>query len=299
MDDKLFKILKKVYFKKGYIKDEAGYLHEIDNGDNFDCLTKTTQYSITCLKPEENIYLVQSKYPINEVEHFTHDQCIERYKSLLQNGKLNLRNLLSAYLCGFHSFPRGRQPILSYLFAKSVPIHTYTVDNNNSPCPFCSIKTNNWIQKGENIFRWYYGYAWNECWENYIVDLEEFSQISACIPMEKDIQAFRSIIDCIRKAPADETPGKLEQRIRQAKIVPGYEKYRFRGQLSVLAELGIMPNSYVKPLYDGFTPFTERCEISTNVPGSCRSDIVLPLAGWRGTNAIDEERLYELFNDFM
>ena len=79
---------------------------------------------------------------------------------------------------------------------------------------------------------------------------------------DKDIQIFRSVIEHIRNAPADETPGKLEQRIRKAKIIPDYEKFRFRGQLTVLAELGIMPNSYVKPLYDGFTPFAERCEIN-------------------------------------
>lgn len=53
MNDKLFKILKKVYFKKKYIKDEKGYLHEIDCGDKFDCSTKTTCYSTNNLKADE------------------------------------------------------------------------------------------------------------------------------------------------------------------------------------------------------------------------------------------------------
>ncbi|MCE8569023.1 hypothetical protein K0F19_20635, partial [Bacteroides fragilis] len=87
----------------------------------------------------------------------------------------------------------------------------------------------------------------------YVIDLEEFSQLPPCEPTENDITVFRTVIDYIRNAPAEETSGKLEQRIRVAKIVPGYEKYRFRGQLMVLAELGIMPNSYIKPLFEGFT----------------------------------------------
>ena len=132
-----------------------------------------------------------------------------------------------------------------------------------------------------------------------MIDLEEFSKLPPCIPTDKDIQIFRSVIEHIRNAPADETPGKLEQRIRKAKIIPDYEKFRFRGQLTVLAELGIMPNSYVKPLYDGFTPFAERCEINGKAAKNFRPDIILPLLGWNGSNPINEERLNELFGVFM
>ena len=164
MNDKLFKILKKVYFKKKYIKDEKGYLHEIDCGDKFDCSTKTTCYSTNNLKADEYTYLLENSYPVNEVVLFTHNQCIEKYKSLLQNSNINLKSCLSAFICGFNSFPRGRQPILSYLFARAVPSHAYDSD---SYCPLCSIKGNNWIQKGEEIFAWYYGYAWNELWGKY------------------------------------------------------------------------------------------------------------------------------------
>lgn len=296
MNDKLFKILKKVYFKKKYIKDEKGYLHEIDCGDKFDCSTKTTCYSTNNLKADEYTYLLENSYPVNEVVLFTHNQCIEKYKSLLQNSNINLKSCLSAFICGFNSFPRGRQPILSYLFARAIPSHAYDSD---SYCPLCSIKGNNWIQKGEEIFAWYYGYAWNELWGKYVIDLEEFSKLPPCIPTDKDIQIFRSVIEHIRNAPADETPGKLEQRIRKAKIIPDYEKFRFRGQLTVLAELGIMPNSYVKPLYDGFTPFAERCEINGKAAKNFRSDIILPLLGWNGSNPINEERLNGLFGVFM
>ncbi|MCL1089160.1 hypothetical protein L2744_05965 [Shewanella profunda] len=130
-----------------------------------------------------------------------------------------------------------------------------------------------------------------------LVELEEFTTIPPCTPTQVDISIFTSLIDMIRQAPQDETPGKLEQRIKKAKIIPNYEKYNFRGQLMVLAELGIMPNPYVKPLYDGFTHFTDICNIK--YPGSSRSDIILPLAGWRGANSIDETRLQALFGNIM
>ena len=42
MDDKLYKILKKVYCKKRYVKDENGYNQPVNTGDKFDCDTKTT-----------------------------------------------------------------------------------------------------------------------------------------------------------------------------------------------------------------------------------------------------------------
>ena len=114
--------------------------------------------------------------------------------------------------------------------------------------------------------------------------------------------AYRSspILNLVpRKASEKETPGKLEMRIKQSKIVPGYEKYRFRGQLITLAELGVMPNPYIKPLYDGFTPFTEAWNINKRVPGSLRSEIRLPLSGWRGDNPIDEERLEKFFGKYL
>ena len=64
-----------------------------------------------------------------------------------------------------------------------------------------------------------------------------------------------------------------------------------------LAELGVMPNAYVLPLYDGFTSYQERYEI--NLKSNLKSDIILPLAGWSGDNPIDEERLKLLFGKYL
>lgn len=295
MDSRLLKILKKVYFKKKYVKD-GPYLRQIDCGDKFDCETMTTNYSSDNLNLSEQTYLIKSCYPVNEIVYCTHNQNVDRSKNFIQTADITLEKCLSAFICGFESFPRGRQPILSYLFAQVLPIHKF---NEEGFCPICSMKNDKWLQYGEEIFRLYYGYSWNECWEKCVIDLEEFSKLPSCRPTENDINIFRSVIDCIRNAPAKETPGKLEQRIRESKIVPGYEKYRFRGQLIALAELGVMPNAFIMPLYDGFTAFEERSVISQKVVKNVRSDIPLPLAGWNGDNPINEMRLNELFGDFI
>lgn len=293
MDKGLFKILKKIYFKKSYIKDENGYMQRIDNGDQFDCESGTTHYSNDGLSNAEILTLEQSGYPVNQIIKYSHDECINAYKMLLEHPHLSIENLISAYICGFSSFPRGRQPILSYLFAQAVPEHKMVSEGD--VCPVCSIRRNVWIEKGHKIFSCYAGSVWNERWCGNLVELEEFTAISPCTPTPEDISI--SLIDMIRQAPQDETPGKLEQRIKKAKIIPNYEKYSFRGQLMVLAELGIMPNPYVKPLYDGFTHFTDIC--SVKYPGSTRSDIMLPLAGWRGENSINETRLQALLGNII
>lgn len=65
-----------------------------------------------------------------------------------------------------------------------------------------------------------------------------------------------------------------------------------------LAELGVMHNPFIKPLFDEFTDANTFWEVSRKVPWSGRSDIILPLSGWRGKYGICEERFRELFGLF-
>ena len=108
MDDKLFKILKKVYCKKRSEKDENGYNRRINTGDKFDSATRTTNYSFSTLSDKEKEYLLSSGYPVNEVVGYSHDECIHAYKKLLEYPHLTMDKLIAAYICGFSSFPRGR-----------------------------------------------------------------------------------------------------------------------------------------------------------------------------------------------
>ncbi|MGR6501461.1 hypothetical protein [Shewanella sp. Koi 1] len=295
MDKGLFNALKKVYYKKSYRKDEHGYQQRIDNGDVFDVDTGTYIYSYQGLSDAEIALIEQSGYPVNDKINLSHDDVVLGYKAILKQPNLYLENVLAAYLCGFSSFPRGRQPILSYLFAKALPEHSMATDSDI--CPVCSIKRVDWIEQGQKIFSCYAGSVWNERWAHNLIELQEFCTLSPCKPSAEDVAIFSALIEAIRQAPLDETPGKLEQRVKKAKIIPNFNQYSFRGQLMVLAELGIMPNPYVAPLYEAFTPFEAICNIK--YPGSICSDIILPLAGWRGENPIDEHRLKQIFGLFI
>lgn len=295
MDQQLFAILKKVYYKKKYVKDEKGYQIAVETGDIYDSKTGTTRYSTDVLSPREILYLTRSNYPLNEIEHGSHDETIHKLKEIIKHPNLSLNNLLSAYIAGFGSFPRGRQPILSYLFAKAVPIHSFCNSHDGAVCEICGLRKEFWLEKGNEIFRKYWGYSWNETITDFYVDLVEFSGLKPVIPSEEDMHTFYAVIDLIRNAPKEETVGTLEQRIKKSKIIPNCEKYRLRGQLIALAELGVMPNPYIPPLFDKFTDFITQCEIGRKIPGSPRSDVGLPLSGWHGENGICEERFYELF----
>jgi len=298
LDETLFKILKKVYGKKRYIKNENGYQVPIETGDKYDCGTGTTQYSTENLTQAELSYLQESGYPLNEVVHVTHDETIKKLKEILKHPNISFKNLTAAYIAGFCSFPRGRQPIISYLFAAAVPVHSFVKWGNSSACGMCAIDKESWLETGTEIFREYLGYSWNEIPKRFYLDLEEFSQLPPKVPTSEDLHIFCAVIDLIRNAPADETVGKLEQRITKAKLIPKCEKYRLRGQLMALAELGVMPNRFIKPLYDEFTDFETVCTLDRKIPGSPRSDVVLPLSGWRGELGICEERYNEVFGEY-
>ena len=110
-----------------------------------------------------------------------------------------------------------------------------------------------YLEKGNEIFLNYWGYSWNEVVSTFYLDLAEFSKLEPVTPTENDWNIFYSVIELIRNAAKEETVGKLEQRIKNAKLIPNCEKYRLRGQLITLAELGVMPNSYIPPLFDKFT----------------------------------------------
>jgi hypothetical protein bfra3_08516 len=141
----------------------------------------------------------------------------------------------------------------------------------------------------------YWGYSWNEVVPTFYLDLAEFSKLEPVTPTENDWNIFYSVIELIRNAAKEETVGKLEQRIKNAKLIPNCEKYRLRGQLITLAELGVMPNSYIPPLFDKFTDAITLQKIDGKTPGSPRSDVPLPLSGWHGENGICNKRLSELF----
>ncbi|CCH29602.1 hypothetical protein BN6_22820 [Saccharothrix espanaensis DSM 44229] len=67
-------------------------------------------------------------------------------------------------------------------------------------------------------------------------------------------------------------------------MLPRTDKCRRYGILVGLAEADVLPTAVIAPSLDRSVPTTERHEAARRVPGGSRSDVVLPLAAWRGAD---------------
>ena len=63
---------------------------------------------------------------------------------------------------------------------------------------------------------------------------------------------------------------------------PTTDKYQRHGVLIGLAEFGVLPSPALLPMRDRFVSATEPHAAARTLRGAPRSDITLPLAGWRG-----------------
>jgi hypothetical protein len=77
------------------------------------------------------------------------------------------------------------------------------------------------------------------------------------------------------------------------------DKYKRYGILQALAECGILPNKLIKPKYEEFTSVKDLWAASKSLSTSSRSDIVLPLGGWKGAYGVDMKRYQEIFNTLL
>jgi hypothetical protein len=129
--------------------------------------------------------------------------------------------------------------------------------------------------------------------------LEEALKFDQPETTESDHQKLVELLSFIAEAEKDETPGQLEKRIAKHKVLPNTDKYQRYGILQTLAACGILPNDYFEPAYDKFSTQKELWEISKKMKGSSRSDVILPLAGWRGVNKVNLKKYKEIFVDLM
>ena len=114
---------------------------------------------------------------------------------------------------------------------------------------------------------------------------------------QSDQKMMQELLEIIAAADEKETPGKLEKRLASIKILKNSDKYKRYGILQTLAECGILPNKYISPKYEAFTTEKDLWKASEKLPTSDRSDIVLPLAGWKGENGVDFKRYNEIFQE--
>ncbi len=243
-------------------------------------------------------WLNSGEHAPNAFDSACHDELVARMR--IAEEHVSWREALDGLILGCSgAWPRGRQTPISLAYAAHLEPHAFDPGDAepapNTICQVCGLPMQATWDRTEDVFRLYWGYAWNEMPESYLPELEERSEAEMPEVGAADEAAFSALLTAIDQAPVGETPGQLESRLRKAKLLPGTEKYRRYGILSALAELGILPNVLLECTADGFVSRKTRLNAAHNVLGSPRSDIVLPLAAWRGELRIDWDRVDALY----
>ena len=286
MDDKTYKILKTIYK---------------NNNSTLDSKTDAWFFNVPSnINPKDIEYLKVNNIEINSIQKFLHDEVVQRLIGVVADSRISPKRIAKSFIAGVGgSYPRGRQPIISYYYAKHLTKHEYRNIKGNPSCMYCGIEKTQWENVSYEIFRNYWGYVWNEMPLCYLIDLEEFAEQPEVEPTQQDIGIFNNLLKAISTSADDETPGQLEKRLAKEKIIPDTDKYRRYGILEALAEVGVLPNPIQPPAIDRFITAEEKLENSNKLKGSPRSDIVLPFGAWRGNLGVDYERAKMVFGDFI
>jgi hypothetical protein len=227
------------------------------------------------------------------METIGHDEAINRFFSLKNNNKLTEDFAVAMFYKGISGeYIRGRQTLMSYIYLKHLPEHKFTGGKN---CDICGLPKTETIDKTDILSTYCSGHSWNELPLHYLIELEDIINMEKPIVTELDKKLLDDLLRIIEMAEKDETPGKLEKRISGNKILKNTDKYKRYGILQTLAECGILPNKLIIPRYDKFMSFKEILEAEKKLKGSIRSDIILPLAGWKGEYGINKDKYKIIF----
>jgi hypothetical protein len=252
------------------------------------------------LVPEERGRCEAGGFPLDRRTLYRHDDAVTRLRT--RAADLDPAAVARAFLAGLTpAFPRGRQPLISYAFARHLPEHAFRpASEGKAPgetlCLVCGINLEEPLDATEAVLRTWLGWSWNERPIRYLPDLEAFDPRE--VPPAAVAQG-REVLEALLEAALDlapeATPSLLEKEIARRKLLPGTDKYQRLGVLEALAEAGVLPNERLAPSWDRFVPVPVRWEASRAMKGAPRSDIVLPFGAWRGRDGVDREAVQRVF----
>ncbi len=285
MDAQTFKRLKEVYYSKGSVSD-------------YDLQHERLVYG----QPKGMVDAVWAElcagdHPPNDFRVVGHDQLLADI--LAADASVSWDAVFDGFMLGCSGrWPRGRQTLISAARARQLTEHAFEGPDDGDPdriCERCGLPRRSRWDQSDETFRLYWGYAWNETPSTWWVDLDERARAEMPTLEDADVEAFAALLRAIDEAPPDETPGRLEKRLGKAKLLPGADKYRRYGILIALGEVGVLPNTSVPASYDAALTPSERHAAHEALGQSHRSDVVLPLAGWRGELGVDWARAEWMF----
>lgn len=208
--------------------------------------------------------------------------------------KLDGRSVMAAFVASVGgSAVHARQIPISFAWAGSVPqaIATQAVAADDY-----QLRSIIEIDYTGELVALALGGVWNEMPWRFLVDLEVAAAQGLPRPVRADWDIFEALIEVIGSQAPGTTPGQLEKILAAKKLLPKTDKYQRYGILQTLSEIGVMPNPWLPPILESATTASKRQLAERQIAGGNRSDIVLPLAGWRGEMRVDTARIAELFD---
>ena len=237
-------------------------------------------YKTDCLSPDDADLLRQHNLQPNNFQTLSHDELLGAFLKLRESTSLTWQSCSRFFIKGLSGdLPRYRQTLMSFHFMSGLEAHAFAPSQRHVNCDVCGLPKQSVFDRTHALYTYYLGHSWNETPANFLPELEEASTFEPPEVTKEQIARLSALLRAINDASKDETPGQLEKRIASLKLLPKADKYKRYGMLQTLAVTGVLPSD---PETDG---------------QPARSDIVHPLAGWRGRMGVDYEVASKVFPD--
>lgn len=287
MSAQLLRVLKKLY--------------KYQNGQ-YDSERCVSVYDESILSDKEKAVLDQQQWVCNDIVYFSgHDEVLEKLASLKDAPELTEERIIATFVAGVGgSYLRGRSVLSAWGKLKSLPAHCYVEKPAYRCCWVCAdYDKPNYEHNSHFQYCLQVGNSYSSTPTHAYLNLAYVRHQPVVEPSDEDRQAFINLINLLRQAPSDETPGQFEKRLTAAKIIKG-DVYTKRGMLDALARVGVIPNQFIRLTDSSWTDFGDMvsCENQLNNTKG-RSDMEMPWAGWKGSLGVDDVRLQQLFGEYL
>lgn len=274
------------------------YKHE---NSQYDGQREVSLYNADALSIKELDALSQINWQLNAIESFSsHTEIMDKLQSLKEDVSLTRQRCLDSFIAGVGgSYLRGRSVLSAFHKLHNLPLHSYHEKPQFVCCWVCSDQ-NKIRHINDSYFQYclYSGNAYTSNASYAFLNLKHLITVEPVSPTDNDKNVFNQLLNLLRSAPEDETPGRFEKRLTESKLISG-NKYTQRGILDSLALIGVIPNQFVPLSLDSWTDFGDIASVENKLNNTkSRSDMEMPWAGWKGIFKIDEEKVADYFGDY-
>lgn len=276
-------------------------LYKYENSQ-YDPERQVSLYQLDILSDKERNLLSEANWQPNIIERFAdHADVITKLNSLKDNPLLTQERCLNAFIAGVGgSYLRGRSVLGAFHKLQNLPLHDYE-EKPQYACYWVCSDGDQQKHINDSYFQYclYYGNSYTGNPSYAYLNLKHLLTVTPVSPTQADKEIFKQLLQLLRNAPEDETPGKFEKRLNEAKLISG-DRYTKRGVLHSLALIGVIPNAYIPLSLDHWANFGD-ITIAENQLNNTkgRSDMEMPWAGWKGNLKIDEEKVAIYFGEYL